>query len=170
MRKRAIFAAIIGLVVTLAALGSAWYMTHERPPQYCQLSGRPIHPHMLSVVRVNGRRLYACCARCALTNERQTGIHAEVVQVTDYISGRRIDARKAWFVDGSRMEPCSSPAMKPDAEGSPSMRMFDRCSPSLIAFSRQDQALNFIAADGGKLTTLNDLEDQAKSESHGVSK
>jgi hypothetical protein len=170
MRKRVIYAGIIGLVVAFAALGSAWYLTHERPPQYCQLSGRLIHPHMLTVVKVNGKRLYACCARCALTYERQTGIHAEVLQVTDYISGRRIDARKAWFVDGSRAEPCSSPAMKPDAGGAPYMRMFDRCSPSLIAFSRQDQALNFIGGNGGKLATLNDLEIQARSESHGVTK
>jgi hypothetical protein len=170
MRKRVIFAAIIGLVVAFAALGSAWYLTQDEPPQYCQLSGRLIHPHMLTVVRVQGKKLYACCARCALTNERQTGIHVEVVQVTDYISGRRIDARKAWFVDGSHREPCASPAMKPDAEGTPSMRMFDRCSPSLIAFSRQDQALNFITANSGKLTTLNDLEVQAKAENHGVSK
>ena len=170
MRKKVIYAGIIGLFAVVAALGGAWYMTHERPPQYCQLSGRPIHPHMLTVVRVNGKKLYACSARCALMYERQTGIHAEVVQVTDYISGRRIDARKAWFANGSRTEPCSSPAMKQDAGGATYMRMFDRCSPSLIAFSRQDQALNFIAANGGKLTTLNDLEIQAKSENHGVSK
>ena len=170
MGKRVIYAGIIGLVVAFVALGSAWYLMHETPPEYCQLSGRPIHPPMLTVVKIEGKKLYACCARCALTYEMQTGKSVEIVSVSDYISGRRIDARKAWFVSGSHVEPCCSPAMKPEEGGVPYVRMFDRCSPSLIAFSRQDQALNFIAANGGKLTTLNDLQIQIKSEGHGVSK
>ncbi len=168
MRAKVVFAGIIGLGLVLAALGAGWYLTQERPPEYCQLSGRLIHPHMLTVVRVNGKKLYACCARCALTYERQTGTHVEVVQVTDYLSGRRIDAGKAWFVDGSRIAPCCAPAMKQDEGGTPTMRMFDRCSPSLIAFSRQDQAHNFMATNGGKLTTLKELEDQINTSNHGA--
>jgi hypothetical protein len=170
MSTKAIVAGIIALGVAIAALGGAWYLTHERPPEYCQLSGRPIHPHMLTTVKVDGKKLYACCARCALTYERQTGKSVEIVNVTDYLSGRTIDARKAWFVDGSRAEPCCSPVLKPEAGSTPYMRMFDRCSPSLIAFSQQDQALRFIAGNGGKVTTLNELRIQTKSESRGVSK
>ncbi len=169
MRTKTIVAGIVGVAAIIAALAGAWYLTYQRPPKYCQLSGRPIHPHMLTVVRIGGKKLYACCARCALTYERQTGKPVEIVSVTDYVSGQKIDARKAWFIDGSRVEPCCLPAVQREGGRTPYIRLFDRCSPSLIAFARQDQARSFITRNGGKLTTLNKLENQVKLPSHGVS-
>jgi hypothetical protein len=169
MQAKIVIARILGVGLLIAVLAGAWYITFGRPPKYCQLSDRLIQPHMLTVVRIDGKKLYACCARCALTEERQTGKSVEIVSVTDYLSGRQIDARKAWFVDGSRVAPCCSPAMKAEEGRTPYMRMFDRCSPSLIAFRQRNQALSFIAKNGGKLTTLNDLDNQNKTARHGVS-
>lgn len=168
MRTKTIIAGIIGLGLIVAVLGGGWYLTHERPPEYCDLSGRPIHPHMLTVVRVKGKKLYSCCARCALTYQEQTGVHVDVVQVTDYVSGRLIDARTAYFANGSHVEPDCTSGVAREEGRTPYVRMFDRCSPSLVAFARQDQAQAFIAKNGGRLTTLNELENEAKSAGHGV--
>ena len=169
MRAKGVFAGIFGLSVAIVVLAGAWYLTFRRPPEYCQLSGRLIHPHMLTTVRVDGKKLYACCARCALTYALQTGKHVEIVSVTDYVSGRKIDAGKAYFVNGSRIAPCSSPALQREEGGTPSVRMFDRCSPSLIAFARQDQARAFMGENGGTLTTLNELQRKLKASDDRVS-
>ena len=168
MRTKTFIATVIAVALVIVALGGAWYLTHERRPEYCQLSGRLIQPHMLTVVRVKGKKLYTCCARCALTYQGQTGIRTEVLEVTDFASGRLIDARKAWFVDGSGVEPCCSPALNREEGHTPYVRLFDRCSPSLLAFASQDQAKAFIEKNGGALTTLNELESKLKSSGHGV--
>jgi hypothetical protein len=168
LRTRTILAGITGLSAVFFALGAAWYFIHMRPPEYCQLSGRLIHPHMLTSVRVNGKKLYACCARCALTYEQQTGKQVEIISVTDYISGQQIDAHKAYFVSDSQVEPCSSPSLQREEGGIPYFRLFDRCSPSLIAFALQDQARAFVDERGGALTTLNELHHRLKSADHGA--
>jgi hypothetical protein len=169
MRTKTIVAGIIALAVVIGALSAAWYLTHQRPPEYCQLSDRPIHPHMLTVVRVKDKKRYACCARCALTYQEQTGIPTDIVEVTDYISGRPLDATKAYFASGSRVEPCCPPPINREEGRMPYMRMFDRCSPSLLAFADRNEAQAFIAKNGGTLTTLSELENQAKSRGLGVS-
>lgn len=158
MRIKTIIAATAGLGLFVLAMTGAWYLLAGRPPQYCQLSGRPIHPNMRTVVVVNGKRLYACCTRCALTEERQTGKRIAIVGVTDYLSGRGIEADKAYFVDGSQVEPCSVPAANREEGRTPYVRAFDRCSPSLIAFDKESDARAFVAQHGGTVTRLSDLE------------
>jgi hypothetical protein len=168
MRTKIFIAMVFAVALVMFALGGAWYLTHERRPEYCQLSGRMIQPHMLAVVRVKGKKFYTCCARCALTYQEQTGDHAEILEVTDFASGWLIDARKAWFVDGSRVEPCCPPAISREDGHTPYVRLFDRCSPSLVAFASQHQAKAFIEKNGGALTTLNEIESKLKSSGHGA--
>ncbi len=168
MRAKTIVAGIVAVAVILVALGGAWYLTHTRPPKYCQLSGRPIRPHMLTTVRIGGKTMYACCARCALTYEQQTGTPVTIVRVTDYLSGREIDAKKAYFADGSQVEPCCVPAAGREEGRTTYIRMFDRCFPSLIAFADQNDARAFVEQHGGTVTTLNELEKQAKSKIPGA--
>ena len=162
MRMKTVVTAIIGTAMIIAGLYAAWYLMRMRPPGDCQLSGRPIHPHMLTVVRVKGKTLYACCARCALTYQAQTGRRVRVLKVTDYLSGRLIAAQEAYFVDGSRVEPCCQPAVSRKGGRTPYVRLFDRCWPSLIAFSNPNDAATFTAEHGGTVTRLNNLEQQLK--------
>jgi hypothetical protein len=167
MRVKSVIAASAGLVLAILIFGGAWYLV-RRPPEYCQLSGRLIHPHMLTVVKIKGKTRYACCARCALTYEEQTGIHTEILQVSDYSSGRLIDAQKAYFVSGSHVEPDCVSAVGREEGRTPYVRMFDRCSPSLIAFISRDEAQAFVARNGGRVAILEELENQAKSAGQGV--
>lgn len=123
---------------------------------------------MLTVVRVNGQTRYACCARCALTLQQQTGTRVQILRVTDYISGRAIPAEKAYFVDGSQVEVCSSPRMVSEEERIPYARFFDRCAPSLIAFVDEQQARAFVAQHGGALKQLDELEREITPKGPGV--
>lgn len=164
MNSRIIFAGAVGLALVGGVELGMWYTLRERPPVFCQISGRSIHANMRTVVQVDGGKLHACCPRCPLTLATQTGKRVRLVKVTDYPSGRALDASVAYFVDGSQVEVCSTPRVRVDEERLPYERLFDRCAPSLLAFAREDQARAFIAKYSGSLTRLDELMQQATSE------
>jgi hypothetical protein len=157
MNARTIFAIVVALAAVVAAGAAAWYALYSRPPAFCELSGRPIHANMLTVVRVDGERLHACCARRALILAAQTAQQVEILQVTDHRSGRSLPAVKAYYVEGSQMEVCSLPRSRVDGSRTPYTRLFDRCSPSLLAFTHEEEAGDFISRQGGRLKRLNQL-------------
>lgn len=161
MKKRLISAGLIAVGVILGVALGDWYALRGRPPAFCEVSGRPIHSNMLTVVEVNGEKLHTCCPRCPLTLVRQAHAQVKLLEVTDYSSGRRLKARDAYFVDGSMVEMCSAPRMISDETRTPYMREFDRCSPSLLAFASEDEARAFIAHNGGKLARVDDLMHEA---------
>lgn len=157
MNVRMKVAAVVVFIVVGAVGVGVWKTVIARPPAYCQLSGRIIRPHMLTVVKVNDKKLYTCCARCPLTYARATGKRVEILEVTDFETGRRLSASEAWFVDGSPVEPCCAPAIRSEDERTPYVRVFDRCAPSLLAFASKQEALDFIEQHGGALKRLSDL-------------
>jgi hypothetical protein len=161
MKKRLISASLIAAAVILGVALGDWYALRGRPPAFCEVSGRPIHSNMLTVVEVNGKRLYTCCPRCPLTLVRQAHAQVKLLEVTDYPSGRRLKARDAYFVNGSMVEMCSAPRMLSDESGTPYVREFDRCSPSVLAFAREDEARAFLAHNGGTLARMDDLMREA---------
>ena len=161
MNARTILAAFLGLGLVGIVVVGGWFVLSERTPAFCELSGRPIHGNMHTLVRVNGKTWHACCAQCALTLARQTDDRVEILQVTGYASGRHLPAAEAYYVEGSRVEVCSLPRLRADESRTPYMRLFDRCSPSLLAFARKDEARAFIAEYGGRLKQLDELMQDA---------
>lgn len=161
MNPRTIFAAVVALAVVVAAGVGAWWALYSRPPAFCELSDRPIHGNMHTLARVDGKTRHACCARCGLILAAHTDQQVEILEVTDYISGRSLAARDAYYVEGSRVEVCSMPRLRVDESRTPYVRLFDRCSPSTLAFAREDDARDFIAKSGGSLKRLEDLMREA---------
>lgn len=161
MNSRTLIAALIALALGLGLAAGAWYELRQRPPTFCEISGRPIQANMLTRIKVDGERLYACCARCGLTLGAQTGQRVEILEVTDYVSGRRLPAQQAYFVEGSQVEVCSTPRLKVDQTRTPYVRLFDRCSPSLLAFAGEADARDFVRHYGGRLKRLNELMQEA---------
>jgi hypothetical protein len=158
---RTILAAVIGLGLVGAAVAGGWYVLRGRPPAFCELSGRPIHGNMHTLVKVNGKTRHACCARCALILGGHTDQKIEILEVTDYVSGGHLPASDAYYVEGSRVEVCSAPRLRIDESRTPFVRLFDRCSPSLLTFARADEAREFIANYGGSLKRLEELLQEA---------
>lgn len=164
MNTRSLFAATLGLGLVAAAIVGGWYVLRGRPPAYCELSGRPIHANMHTLVGVDGKRRHACCAQCALILSRQSNQRIEILEVTDYAGGRSLPAEDAYYVEGSRVEVCSMPRVRVDESRTPYLRLFDRCAPSLLAFAREAEARAFIAKNGGRLRNLEELMRAAGSE------
>ncbi|MFQ5813992.1 MAG: hypothetical protein ACE5I2_12530 [Anaerolineae bacterium] len=163
MNVRTIFAVMVAVAAIVAAGVGAWYALYSRPPAFCELSGRPIHGNMHTLVKVDGKTRHACCARCALILGGQTDQEVDILEVTDYLSGRPLAAAEAYFVEGSRVEVCSVPRLRVDESRTPYVRLFDRCSPSLLAFAREAEAHGFIRSYGGNLKRLEELIREATS-------
>ncbi len=147
----------IALVLVAALAAAAWFLLLERPPEICELSGRLIHENMRTVVRIDGRKVHACCPRCPLTVARQTGAKVEFLRVTDYVSSRALNPEEAFYVSESRILVCHAPRVKLDEAHTLYLELFDRCGPSLIAFAREQEARAFMAKNGGRLKRFPDL-------------
>lgn len=157
MRARMIFAAAVGVALVAGALFGGWYVLRQQPPAFCEISGRPIHSNMHTLVRIDGQKLHTCCARCPLTQAQQTGRKVELLAVTDFATGKRLRPADAYFVDGSAVHVCAAPRVKRDETSTPFVQLFDRCEPSLLAFAEEQEARDFIAQNGGTLKRLPDL-------------
>ena len=161
---------IVGLSIAIAVLGAAWYFLGQKPAAICPFSGRTIHAQTRAWITIGGKKYETCCVRCAITEARQTGKPLRILEVADFETGKLIHPEKAWFVEGSMVNLCMrmSPGMESPDQQTVYLRGFDRCSPSILAFSNERLARAFIAKSGGTLTTLSKLEIQAQPESHGA--
>jgi len=164
MRSRMLFAAAVGLALVGGALLGGWYVLRRQAPAFCEISGRPIHGNMHTLARVQGTTMHACCPRCPLTLVHQAGQQVQLLEVTDYSTGHRLPAQDAFYVEGSQVHVCSGPMVKRDQVNTPVLQYFDRCEPSLLAFADKQDALDFIAQNGGALKQLDELMREASSQ------
>jgi len=162
----------MALVTALFVLGGAWYFVSHRQPKVCPFSGREIHPETRALVTIGGRRYETCCVRCAIIEAQQTGKPLRVLRVAAFSTGKLIDPRSAWFVESSDVNLCMrmSPAVESPGRESAYVRTFDRCSPSVLAFSSEQQARGFIAQHGGMLKRIDDLQMEAAKTTGKVQK
>jgi hypothetical protein len=105
----------------------------------------------------NGKAVETCCPRCGLHYLASTKQQAKALQATDIVSGRRVDATKAVYVEGSDVSHCTPMEVRRDAYGCCYYKGFDRCSPSLIAFASEESAQTFQKQHGGKLVAFEKL-------------
>jgi hypothetical protein len=151
----------LGLVL-LAGAAFAGYLTYGRffaGNAECQICGRALHSARVStVVLANGTGIQACCPRCAL-HYRHNHNPSDVsrVVVSDYDTGRSIEATAAFYVEGSEVPACHAPSEPAPREPGVQYEVaFDRCQPGLIAFARQQSALEFMSAHGGHILSYNE--------------
>ncbi len=162
---RALVAVVIVLFV-FAGLGyMGWHMLETRGETSCEVCGRPLHSESAVWSDAAGdERRHFCCAACALRAERQSGDDIEITEVSDYASDALLDASEAIFVVGSNVNYClrqhsvfdpRRPAL--DHAKETGALGFDRCSPSILAFSSRSAAAQFAERQGGQLLTFEQL-------------
>lgn len=172
MRTKLILTGVLGAVVVLAVLGGAWYLVSRRQQKVCPFSGRPIQPQTRALVAIGGKDYETCCVRCAITEAQQTGKPLRILKVADFETGNLIDPESAWFVESSDVNFCMrmAPAMESPGKESVYVRAFDRCSPSVLAFSSEQDARAFQAQHGGTVKRLSDLLREAARTTRKVQK
>lgn len=172
MQKRLMIAGVFGASVMIALALGGWWLVRQHSARVCPLSGRVIHKQTRAFVTIGSRDYETCCLRCALIEARQTGKRLRVREVADFDTSRLLDPAKAWYVEGSDVNLCmrTTPgAQNPSGHGV-YLRMFDRCSPSVLAFKDETGARKFMAQHGGALQRLDDLLREVRAPGRGTEK
>ena len=130
--------------VAAAAGGSfAFYRWWERRrPEVCAVCQRPVHVPTRTV----GERRVFCCPMCAKAEGER------VVALTDFETRAEIDPVTAVVVRGSSVNPCMEHGAHEahfSADKRPLATQYDRCTPSLLAFSDKGRAEAFARRFGG---------------------
>lgn len=103
-----------------------------------------------------------CCPRCASHAVKEahekSGRQVARLRARDFATGGEIDAREALYVEGSDVEHCMSRKEEPTPQSCCRVLTYDRCLPSLVAFSTRESAEAFIRDHGGELRSFDQLQ------------
>ncbi len=145
---------ILSVVLVAGVAAGSYWLLRKTEPDTCRICRRDIHAQARAIAQVHGKNEPVCCARCALTLAHQQGKPVRLVEVTDYVSQRRLSPEAAYYVEGSRVVLCARHEPFLDVSKEPFQRVFDRCEPSLYAFARREEAESFAARNGGVVVRL----------------
>jgi hypothetical protein len=163
MTKRALIPTAVGLLL-LGLMGFGYYhLMVKQSEAFCGFCRRPIHANARVIAEIDGRRKVVCCARCAMSEAYQEKKPVRLIEVTDYVSGKKLDPQHAYFVDGSRKVLCSHDAPMFDETKHVEPMTFDRCSLGAYAFARREDAEKFAKENGGIVLQLEEMLQGVKS-------
>jgi len=156
---------VVSVLVVFGALGYlGWRTLETNEASSCAACNRPLHSESAVWADVDGESQQFCCVACAIWVERQTGAEVTVTRVSDYASTAVLEPSEATFVAGSNVNHCLRQHSVFDPQRTtldhgkePGSLEFDRCSPSILAFSSRSAAAQFAAREGGRLSTLAEL-------------
>jgi len=103
----------------------------------------------------SGKTVETCCPRCGM--HYAAGKAAKTFQATDFATGHWIEAAPATFVSGSGVRGCAPMETRRDAQGCCMTKEYDRCLPSLVAFTERSAAVEFQKQHGGELVAFQQL-------------
>lgn len=153
--KKALFFATAAVV--LAGVLGGFLYTRTVGNDLCDVCYRPRHEETFYRIHLDsGESVEVCCPRCGLRFQegRNDVVRAEV---TDFVTKEHLDAADAFYVENSPVHFCSHAAIQEDRSGTQYQVAWDRCLPSLIAFSTRDAARAFQAEHGGVIKTYEEL-------------
>ena len=162
LTKRNVLLLLSAVVVAGALLTGYWFVLRSQP-ELCAACQRHISDRSRAVVEVSGKREPVCCVRCGLTIERQEHQQVRLIEVTDYNSGKPLAPDTAFYVEGSRVMLCEHHQGLVDPAKRPYEVVFDRCMPSVFAFTRQEDAAAFSSANGGTVLRLSQVIEEVGS-------
>lgn len=159
MSGKVLIGIVLVLVVAGAVTGGILYTRHRTAGQQCALCARPVHDNARTVTEVDGKREDTCCPACALAQRAQTGHKVKLISVADYDTHQQIDPHKATYIVGSDVSICTQHANGHQAADDkyPLARRYDRCEPSILAFTSRERAEQFAKEHGGNLAGLREL-------------
>ena len=147
--------AMIAIAVGLGYTGYRGYRGSQG--EQCYACQRSIHSHSRTVGLVSGRPRLFCCPSCALSEHEQEGKPIRVTELTAFLTGARLSPADAFVVRGSDVNMCARTHELMDADKRAADVHYDRCSPSMLAFSRREEALQFAREHGGEVVPFKDI-------------
>lgn len=157
MRGKALLLLCFALVLLSGLSYAGWRYVHARE-QNCAACLRPVHLNTATKALVNGKPKEYCCPACAMSDRKQTGLDVKVLSLTEYTTGAVLHPETAFIVRGSDRNSCTHHEAPRGMDKQPVQAHFDRCSPSLLAFSTRDRAAAFAREHGGKVMPFADVD------------
>ena len=148
-RRWIVTVAVVAIVLGVGYAALKAYRGSQ--PESCYACQRPIHMHSRTVALVNGRPRLFCCPACALSEHEQEGKPVQVTELTAFLTGAKLSPDDAFIVKGSDVNMCATTHGVIDADKRPAPVHYDRCAPSLIAFAKRSEAVEFAGAHGGQV-------------------
>ncbi len=145
-------------VLALVAIGLTSYVAYRyerRPdPHLCAICNRDVHEGVSYRLEVNGRAEYACCPRCGMHYQMQNGAAVKEAWAMDLATGQKIPAAQAYYDEGGDVQYCThgEASVQRMPEGA-SVRGYDRCLPTLVAFKDRARAEAYQKLHGGRVLT-----------------
>ncbi len=150
---------ICALLVVVAGLGYAGFRAYRgTQAEQCYACQRAVHAHSRTVAIVNGQPRTFCCPACALTEHEQEGKPVRVTELTAYLTGAKLVPDEAFIVKGSDVNMCARTHEVVDADKRSASVHFDRCAPSMIAFAKRSEAVQFAREHGGEVQAFSEVE------------
>ena len=84
--------------------------------------------------------------------------------MSDFTSGGRLSADRAWYVANVSVDVCPQREARIDQGKRRIDRVFDICEPAILAFSTQAAAETFAEASGGTLRSYREIATMAGQE------
>jgi len=112
---------------------------------------------MKTIAVIDGKRANYCCPACAMSEHQQSGKAVDIVELTDYLDGKPLKPKDSFVVRNSDLNPCLDHQPAVGENSQPLQAHFDRCAPSMLAFSDQQSAAAFAARHGGQVVPFADL-------------
>lgn len=156
LTKRSLIA-ILAIGATMAVGLVAYRLEAPRGPGMCQVCDRMISEQTAFRVDTASGAVHACCPACAMHYMMHDAGAAHKVWATDFSSGRMIPASSAYYDEGGDVQYCTrhEHSVERGTEGV-SQRVYDRCLPTLVAFSTREKADAYRQEHGGRVVTYDE--------------
>jgi hypothetical protein len=155
MRLKTILLTVTALVALTSVALVVYHATAPKQPLVCQICGRDVPKKTEFHIETTRGNLTACCPRCAMHYMLDHSGEIRGAHATDYVSGRLIEAKSAYYDEGGDVQYCT--AHRPAVERGPNdgvrLRTYDRCLPVLVAFASREEAESYRREHGGRVLT-----------------
>jgi hypothetical protein len=149
----------------ITALGIWAFQSVTRPPaDLCRVCERGLHKGVTYRLELASGTEDACCPRCGMHYQIEHPGAAKKAWATDLNTGAMIAAESAYYVEGGDIEYCTmhSTPVERQPQGV-SVRDYDRCLPSLVAFSSKQEAETYQKQHGGEVIDYQQAMEKVKA-------
>lgn len=165
MRAKPILVTVVALVAIVGVSLTAYRWEALRRPAICQICGREIPKQTAYRMDTATGTIKACCPTCAMHYMLHHPGTVHAAWAWDYGSGRMLPAATAYYDEGGDVQYCT--ARQPPVERGPqgiSMRVYDRCLPTLVAFATRDEAEAYRRQHGGRVLTYDQALESVRNQ------
>jgi hypothetical protein len=154
MRTKPVLITLAAIVAIVAGGLAVYRWQASQRPELCQMCERAIPKQTAFRMDTTHGTVMACCPRCAMHHIAHHPGLVRQAWATDLASGHMIPAQSAYYDEGGDVQYCT--AHESPVERTPmgvQVRTYDRCLPTLVAFSTRNEAEAYRQQHGGRVVT-----------------